>query len=384
MEIENDKILNKYIKNNLNYWKDYHKSENYDENKLIEIINKYKIKICKININTKGVKIDKLYNTGVNDKLQKTITFLTDIHKQYPELIISFYLCISDTLIYDNVSIYHTNGVKINNNNPIIDKLNFKWGVSSCGNYIRIVDSLQIEELNYYYPCFCFERFRGGHQILFPTFGADNNNIKESNNIDPIHFNDKKNNTLLFRGFNICCDINNIDKVKLVDISYCNNEKYDFKFSSNKTHPIWNKYIVSKEHLKLFKSLNILGKDVNLDEIRNYFSNDNFMSFNDIFNHKYIVTVGSAKNRKWYLSNSVIIEMQFKNKEFFHEDIFEHGKDIIYFYVDDIDTLENNLRNINNPQQIIDHRKKKFNKYLHYPNLVKWYGLFLTEYSKLF
>ena len=35
-----------------------------------------------------------------------------------------------------------------------------------------------------------------------------------------------------------------------------------------------------------------------------------------IIKHKFIVTVASAKNRKWYLSNSCVLEFIFKNKEF--------------------------------------------------------------------
>ena len=34
-------------------------------------------------------------------------------------------------------------------------------------------------------------------------------------------------------------------------------------------------------------------------------------------------------------------------------------------------------------RNIVKNRKTKFNNYLHYPNLVKWYGKFLLEYQNI-
>lgn len=370
-------ILDKYINNNLTFWK----NKTFNEIKLINIINKYNLKIVKIEIKNNNIKILHKYNTKGNTKLKKAISFLQDVSNLYKTLNIILYLNISDTFHYENINIYNINGKK--GNKEQLD--DFVWGVSEKNNdYIRIVESEKIDEYNSSFPVFCFEKNRKMNSILFPTFGADNNNIKTSINIDNIDFSDKNIDTPIFRGKNICCDVSNLDKIKLINYSY-NNPVADFKFCSNKNHSLWGKYIVSESFLKFCKSINIIDKDVDINKIREYFSTDNFENFDHIFNHKFIVTVGSAKNRKWYLSNSCILERKFKNKEFFHESIFENMEDIVYF-------TENNLKekltklkenNYELSRKIIEKRKKKFNDYLHYPNLVKWYGKFLLEYQKI-
>ena len=188
----------------------------------------------------------------------------------------------------------------------------------------------------------------------------------------------------IFRGKNICADVSNLDKLDLINISYNNPDKYDFKMCEINKHPLWDEYIISLPLLKFWK--NIKKNNVDINKFRKYFNINNFSSFDYIFDHKYIVTVGSAKNRKWYLSNSCILEYKFKNKEFFHEDIFNDMENIIYFTENDIDEKLKKLKD-NNYQltkDIIEKRKEIFMKYLDYNNLVKWYGLFLLEYQKLF
>ena len=155
---------------------------------LIEIIKKYKLKVAKIKIKN-DIITEKIYNTNENDKLRKAKVFLSSIVKEYPFLDTYIYLNISDTLLYDKISIYNINGKKGNDKN-----LNdFIWGVSNSDpNYIRIVDSESIIEYNNSFPIFYFERDRNMKGVLFPTFGADNNNFKTSEKIDKILFNDKK------------------------------------------------------------------------------------------------------------------------------------------------------------------------------------------------
>ena len=221
--------------------------------------------------------------------------------------------------------------------------------------------------------------------ILFPTFGADNKDFKNSINIDKFNFDDKEIEIPIFRGKNICCDINYLDKIDLINYSYLNNQDTNFKFCSKDKHPIWDKFMVSKPHLKFFQNINKIDPSINIDDFRNYFSSDNFEDLDYLLNHKYIITVGSAKNRKWYLSNSCILEYKFKNKEFFHEDIFEDGEDIIYFKLNNLKDKLNELKknNYELSKKLIKNRKIKFNKYLDYYNLVNWYGKFLLEYQKL-
>jgi hypothetical protein len=381
MDIHNDKILNKYIKNNLTYWK----NKELDEQKFLNIIKKYKLKIAYICINNEKVSILKLFNVNVNNYLREVVNFLQDIVKKYNNLKCNLYICISDTLINDNISILNVDtGNEISKDDPLLNNVNFYWGVSNCKKYVRTINSLPIKELNEYYPCFCFERYRGSNQILFPM--NFNNNFKNIENKDPYNFKEKEYNDLLFRGFNICCDLNNIDKIKLIEKSYFNNEKYNFKFSSEKKHPVWNEYIISEEHLKLFKSLKIINNEIDINQFRNLFSINNFISLDYIFNHKIITTTGSARNTKWYLSNSIIAEQKFKNKQYFYEDVFEDNEDIFYFFND---TLEDTYYKINSLsdnilENIIFNRKKKFMNYLHYPKLVEWYGLFLCEYNNIF
>ena len=374
-----DKILDKYIKNNLNFWK----NKNLNETNLINLIQKYKLPIAKIRLTNGKVIIEKKFNTKGNKKLSKAIVFLNDIVKLYPQIDTKLYLNIRDTLYDEKINIYNVNGIKGNKK-----KLNdFVWGVSKSNpNYIRIVDSTKINEYNDTFPIFCFERNRYMNGILFPTFGADNNNIKQSINIDNFSWGQKDIDEPIFRGKNICCDVSNLDKLKLINFSYLNNKTIDFKFCSSSSHPLWDKYIVSESLLKFCKNIDVINEEIDIKKFRDYFSRDNFVSFDFLFRHKYIVTVGSAKNRKFYLSNSCILERKFKNKEYFHEDIFEDMVDIVYFTEDNLFDKLSKLKenNYKLSKKLIENRKNKFNQYLHYPNLVKWYGLFLLEYQKLF
>ena len=373
-----DSILNKYISNNLNYWKNINKNK---EN-MFNIIKKYRLPIVHLKIKNKKVTIIKKFNTKGNKKLDKAIYFLLDIANLYPQLNIDLFLNIRDTLYDEKVNAYNVNNLLQIKDNPD----DYLWGVSkSDKNYIRIVESEMIDEFNFSFPIFCFERHRKMNGILFPTFGADNNNFTDSQNIDKFSWEKKDIDKSIYRGKNICCDKSNLDKIKLVNFSSLYSNDTDFKFCSTKKHPLWGKYMVSISHLKFFKNLGIINKDKKINKFRENFSMDNFVSFDYIFRHKYIVTVGSAKNRKWYLSNSCILEYKFKNKEYFHEDIFNDMEDIVYFdennYFDKILQLKKN--NYKLAKKMVKNRKKKFNNYLHYPNLVKWYGKFLLEYQKL-
>jgi len=377
--MQNDSVLNKYIRNNLDCWK----TKNLNEEKLVKIIQKYRLPIVKMKIKNGNISILNLFNTKINIKMHKTIVFLSDIIKIYPSLNVVLYINTRDTLYNEKINIYNINGTKGNPKN-----LNdFVWGVSKIDpNYIRIVDSKKIDEYNDSFPVFCFERNRDMNGILFPTFGADNNEIKKSVNIDNFNWDKKDIDIPLFRGKNICCDVSNLDKVALINFSHLNPDKTDFKFSASSSHPLWGKYIVSRSLLQFCQNKNVIDKKCDIDKFRNNFSKDNFVSFEYLFRHKYIVTVGSAKNRKWYLSNSCVLEYKFKNKEYFHEDIFEDMKDIVYFNQDNLfeklDKLKKN--NFELSKKMVNNRKQKFNDYLHYPNLVKWYGLFLMNYQNLF
>ena len=149
--MDSDIILQKYIRNNLNYWKE----KRWDEKKLIEIIKKYNLHITKIEIKKGNVKILDRYNTKINVKLKKTIDFLKDVSKEYLNLDTIIFINTSDTLNYENTNIYNING------NKTTKKINkFVWGVAEDSNYINIVDSEPIEEYNSSYPVFCFERDR--------------------------------------------------------------------------------------------------------------------------------------------------------------------------------------------------------------------------------
>ena len=377
--MQEDPILSKYIKNNLDCWK----NKKLNENKLVKIIHKYKLSIIKLQIKNGNVKILNLFNANKQKSyVKKSMVFLKDIAKLYPSLNIELYLYVKDTLYNEIINIYNINGKKENPYN-----LNdFVWGVSQSNpNYIRIVDSNKIEEYNNSFPVFCFESHSDMNGILFPAFGGDNNHITKSVNIDNIDWNEKDIDIPIFRGINICCDVSNLDKIKLINLSYVNPDKTDFKFSASKIHPIWDKHIVSRSLLQFCQNTNIIDKNLNIDDVRNYFSKDNFVSFNYLFKHKFIVTVASAKNRKWYLSNSCVLEFLFKNKKFFHEDIFEDMEDIVYFNKNNLFERLNKLKedNYKLSKKLIKNRKQKFNNYLHYPNLVKWYGLFLMNYQKL-
>ena len=224
-----DPIINKYILNNLNYWKYINKNED----SLIKIINKYKLKVCKIILKNGTVHIEKLYNSIQTAKLNKAITFLSDIVKMYSNLDTYIYLYIQDTLCYEKINIYNINGNLDNSRNSD----NFIWGVSTSNkDYIRIVDSKKIAEYNESFPIFCFERNREMAGVLFPTFGADNNNFKVSQNIDKFIWDEKTIDKSIFRGKNICCDIPYLDKVKLINFSNRHPKETDFKFSSNRSH----------------------------------------------------------------------------------------------------------------------------------------------------
>ena len=75
------------------------------------------------------------------------------------------------------------------------------------------------------------------------------------------------------------------------------------------------------------------------------------MSYDFLFQHKFIITCGSAKNRKFYNSNSCILEYKFKNKEFFHEALFS-DMEIFYFNEENLfeklDKLKENNYNLAN------------------------------------
>ena len=147
-----DDVLNRYIKNNLDVWQ----NEKLDEDKLINIIKKYNLSIVKIQIKNKQVKILKNYQPKKGKKkLNKSITFLNDVCKVYPNLNIILYLNVSDTLYHEEINIFNVNGKK---ENP--HKLNdFEWGYSKSNpNYIKIVDSKCIQEYNKSFPIFCFEK----------------------------------------------------------------------------------------------------------------------------------------------------------------------------------------------------------------------------------
>lgn len=375
MDFKNDKVLNDYIYQ-LNYWKNI----KFNEKKFIELIDEIKLSLVFVEIKNSEVKY-KLYNTNYRMRIHKIIIFLNDVAQMYPYLSLKMYIHPNDTLNNNNINIYNVNG-KINN------EINhdFFYGVSrKDSNYVRILDTDNIPYINSYYPIFCFEKHRDTQSLLFPDFDADIDDIKKQKNIDNLIWEEKKSDIPIFRGKNICCDLRHLDKVKLINFSYNNKEKTNFKFSQFSENPLWGEYLISISHLKLFQNLNIIDKNINIEEFREYFSSKNFLDYKEIFNSKFIVTVGSGKNNKWYKSNSCILENKFKNKEYFYEKIFDDMIDIVYF---DEKNLFKKLKLLKSndyslAKNITSNRKKKFDKYLNYNNLVKWYGLFLIEYSKL-
>lgn len=370
-----DDVVNRFTRHNLDSWK----GVDLNPQALERVINKYRFGVAKINIRKGMVILDKKFNNCHEKYLNRSLKFLSDVSKMYEDIDTTIYLYARDTLQYDNINIYNVNGT-LGNPKGLDD---FVWGVSKTDkDYIRIVDSYDIPEYNKTFPLFCFERNRKMNGILFPGFDADDNNYMLSKNIDEYSFSEKDKDRVVFRGFNVCTDVNHLDKIDMMKMSYDNPDKYDFKMSSMRMHPIWGKHIVSRSLLKFWNNTRGLSTDIDL--FRDYFSIDNFMSYNDIFRHRYIATVGSAKNNKWYLSNSVVIEYKFKNKEFFHEILFRDMDSIVYF--DNRENIEDKIDRLSKDdyrlaKDNIRKRKELYMKYIHYPNLIKWYGLFLLEYG---
>ena len=119
--MQNDSVLNKYIRNNLDCWK----TKNLNEEKLVKIIQKYRLPIVKMKIKNGNISILNLFNTKINIKMHKTIVFLSDIIKIYPSLNVVLYINTRDTLYNEKINIYNINGTKGNPKN-----LNdFVWGV---------------------------------------------------------------------------------------------------------------------------------------------------------------------------------------------------------------------------------------------------------------
>lgn len=383
-------VLQKYCTKYLEHWKNLKK---WDEKLLLKLIEKHNMPLIKIEIKNKKVKMLKDFNAKHRTKREKALTFLQDIAKVYPKLDIIIYLNLKDTLNKETINAYNIECEQIENPRETLN--DFHYGVSKLNSDIlRMIKTEPIKKYKNSYPVFCFECDRSMNGILFPTFGADNDDIKKSINIDPLKFEQKKDNVVFFRGRNLCTDIRNLDKFEMINLSLKNPEKYDFKMNMKERT---SDKIPKKESennnagkfvcptlVKFCQNKGVLDRNKSYEEIKDYLV-DNFVEFDDIFKHKLLLTVGSAKNRKWYLSNSCILEYRFKNKEYFYEEVFCDMESIVYVNHDTLDEKVEKLRenNYKLAKQITENRKKVFMEYLHYPNLVKWYGKFLLEYQKI-
>ena len=363
---------NRFVENNLNAWKKVDK----DENKLLAIIDKYKLHIAKIIIKDGRATLIKLYNRSLrNAYLVDTLTFLNDLAKRHPSIDLYLYINIKDTLHYENICYYHIDGTAIDN--CVLN--DFNYGISqSDNNIIRIIKSEPLDGYNESYPVFCFETHRTSNGIMMPMVGMDGESKDTCPSIIDKSFSDKNNDIPIFRTTGVTCDLSNIDKIQLVT----SNNQYDLAFASNKCHTKWGNQLLGNEYLELFKNLKLIPTDRDLLPL---FNINNFKTHRQIYDHKYIITCGSARNNKWYSSNSCIIEHYFKNKKYFNEDILLHGTDIMYFNVEcyDIVQIIDKLKDdVVGVEQMITNRKQKYNDFLTYDSLVNWYGEFLLLYQK--
>jgi len=385
-------ILQRYCTKYLEHWK---KQKKWDEKLLLNLIKKHEMPLIKIQIKNKKVKLLKDFNAKHRAKREKALTFLQDIALLYPQLDIVIYLNLKDTLNREIINTYNIEGIEIENTKEELNMKDYHYGVSKSNpELLRMIKTKHINKYKNSYPVFCFECDRTMPGILFPTFGADNNDIKNSVNIDPLKFEEKNDDTVFFRGRNLCTDIRNLDKFEMINLSLTDPEKYDFRMNMGERtldklpkkeseNNNAGKY-VCPTLVKFCQSQGVLDKNKSYEEIQDYLV-DNFVDFDDIFNHRLLLTVGSAKNRKWYLSNSCVLEYQFKNKEYFYEEIFTDMESIVYVNKDTIEEKVAKLRenDYELAKNITENRKKIFMEYLHYPNLVKWYGDFLLEYQKI-
>ena len=381
-------VLQKYCAKYLEHWK---KQKKWDEKLLLKLIRENNMPLIKIQIKNKKVKVLKDFNAKHRGKREKAITFLQDVVKMYPKLDTINYLNLKDTLNYEGLQVYNTYGDEIMN----YKNDDYHHGVSrSNKNIIRMTKSKLIKKYKKSFPVFCFETDRDMPGVLFPTFGADNSDFKKLIDIDPFTFEEKTNETIFFRGKNLCPDMRYVDKLEMINLALTQPNVYDFRmnmeevdFNVSARKPSDNIYggrLISEALIKLYQSKGILDCNKSYQEVKDYLV-DNFVEFEDIFKHKLLLTVGSGKNRKWYPGNSCIVEYQFKNKEYFYEEIFTDMESIVYV---DKDTIAQKLEKLREndyalAKQITENRKKVFMEYLHYPNLVKWYGKFLLEYQKI-
>jgi len=338
------------------------------------------------NVEIKKIKSIRFKNTF---RINIVKQFLIDISKKYPDLIFDLHLCMNDYLGGNNTTIIDMRNEKIDNPNDHT----FSWGISKMDkNIISIVDSSRD---NFNKQIFVFTKKYNSNHILFPSlqllsngsiYNNDNDEnytwTKKFNLKDNLNFEEKKNKLPLMRNTNIVFDINNLSRIKLLEYSYLNKDKIDFKLGNKINHVKFNEHLISKQFLKLYQYKNIIRDDIDLDDFYNWFKCDNYISFTDIIkNNRYFIIGYGGQYLPYYLSSSIIFKSN-KEEYLIYEDLIFNEEEIKIIDLEDIDEHINIYeKNCNLATKNIKSRHNKYIDYLSYDNLIKHFGKFLLDYS---
>ena len=373
-----DFTVRRLIAENLEYWKDK-KWKRDNIKKFFEKYNKNK-RLIFVEIN-----FGKISYTGYGKKRKNAFASMNKVlqaivkHKKYNNLQVSFLISLNDEAYHRTIKTFDFR--KHPNDQPTSHP--FKWGVSQKSNDVCRIEKSSSFDLNI--PLFSLNHVLDGN-IIFPHENIVNNGFSKIN--DQIQFNDKRDK-VIYRFSNIRADLNIPSRIKLVEMSYKNPDLLDCRGAKKGTHPGHDKYILQKVFLKVYRSENLIDKnlsDKDLDKMMEYYKVSNFMSKSDIIKNKYLICIDSWYNVCDYaLVNSILFRYKLDKCKYYEDFIFEDNQDFFIFDEYNFKDRLTKVKYISNQELIkkIEIRKKKVKNYLKFEKLIVHYGQLLTEFSKI-
>tara|TARA_B110000208_G_C11692419_1_gene402788 strand:+ start:48 stop:1085 length:1038 start_codon:yes stop_codon:yes gene_type:complete len=297
------------------------------------------------------------------------VKFLKDIINIYPNLKLNLYLCLLDYVGFNKIDIIDIRKNKIDDPH----KHKFEWGNSKTSDDIfRIVNSKQN---SFNCPVFTFTKYKYNNCLPFPSLQLISFQVVKDN----ILFENKKNNILCMRNSNICCDLNNISRIKSLEYSFKNPSILDFKLGSKNKHSKFGNYVINKALLNLYKYEKIIDEKIDNNDFIEYFNYKNYISCQEIIeNNKYLFLPFGGRYLSFYKSNCLLF--RYKNDDWLTYEDYIFGDSLVKI---DFNEIEEKINYYNENEtickEIIKKRLDIFNKRLKYDNLVKEFGLYLVN-----
>ena len=352
--------MEKFIADNLDYWKD--KKWKIDYNKLKGI----HIKINNKNIEYKYIILKKNHRfTFVKKILNKVTTYKNNLN-------VSFILSFDDEYLKNKHKIYNFSDKVYKNNN----KLEYKFGICKNDENIMKIEEGKIKNCSF--PIFTFNKIQDG-MIIFP-----HKNILNNFKFDLNNFETKKDN-IIYRYSNIRANLFLDTRIKLTELSYKNPYLFDFKGGYNDKNPYHNNYILPKVFLKYYKHKKIIDENINEDKFIEYFNVNNYIKKDELINNKFLICCDSWYNGYEYsFTNSILFRYKLDKAKYYEDFFLEGNKDYIIFDENNLEEKYNYVKNnLDYYKDNIKNRHEKVKDYLTTEKIAEFYGNFLEEYSKL-